>query len=249
MPYMGKSKYYEIKEQLEAQIIAGDYPVGSQLPSEPRLSELFNASRGTVRLALSALEREGVIARRSGIGTQVVRQPKQAVIVSFSQQVREKGKHPSTQVLFKQRLPLQQAQGRASEAFLSFDDETPEDVYCIDRLRLADNLPVARQTIYLRASEFGPNLLEEEDFTGSLFQTYSRHHRRAAWADEIIEARRPTADEAALLHMLDLPECDRLVYVRNRITYDDDNMPLEVLASIERADFFGQYQYRLLSDG
>lgn len=249
MAYMGKSKYYEIKERLEAQIIAGDYPVGSQLPSEPRLSELFNASRGTVRLALSALEREGVIARRSGIGTQVVRAPKQAVIISFSQQVVDKGKRPSTSVLLKQKQPLSQARGRSSEAFLAFDEEAPEDVYCIDRLRLADDLPVARQIIYLRASEFGPNLLEEEDFTGSLFQVYSRHHRRAAWADEIIEARRPTAEEAAMLHMLDLPEHDRLVYLRNRITYDDDNMPLEVLISIERADFFGQYQYRLLADG
>ncbi len=46
-----------------------EYVVGGQLPSEPDLAEQFGVSRGTVRQALTILEREGVIFRRQGAGT------------------------------------------------------------------------------------------------------------------------------------------------------------------------------------
>lgn len=249
MSFSGKSKYFEIKEMIEARIQNNEYPVGSQLPSEPKLAEMYNASRGTIRQALSALERQGVIARRSGVGTLVVRSPKQSSIISFTQQVIDKGKKPSTRVLSKQILPLDQAGGRAVAAF----SDTPgaseaEQVLFIERLRLADGEPVAKQEIYLRAADFGSKLLEEQDFSASIMKIYERFRRYPAWADEIIQARRPTSAEVQLFQMQTIPEVDRLVYVRDRITYDSQNLPLEVLVSIERADFFGTYQYRLLTN-
>lgn len=249
MSYSGKSKYFEIKESIEAQIKNGQFSPGDQLPSEPRLTQIYNASRGTIRQALSALEREGIIARRSGVGTLVVRAPKTASISSFTGQVQAKGKTPSTRILGKEMIPGHEAGGRVGEAFPKCCDEAaPEPVYRITRLRCADEQPVAQQTIYLRAADFGRTLLEEEDFAQSLFQLYDRFHRRPVWADEIIQARKPTEEETRILQMQSLPEADRLVYVRQRITYDNENLPLEVLESVERADFFGSYQYRLMAD-
>lgn len=249
MSYSGKSKYFEIKEMIEARIQNNEFPVGSQLPSEPKLSEIYNASRGTIRQALGELERQGVIARRSGVGTLVVRSPKQSSIISFSQQVMNKGKKPSTSVLRKQILPLDQAGGRAAAAFSDSPGASEqEQVLYIERLRLADGEPVAKQAIYLRAADFSPRLLEEEDFSASIMRIYERFRRYPAWADEIIQARRPTSEEVQLFQMQSIPEVDRLVYVRDRITYDSQNLPLEVLVSVERADFFGTYQYRLLAN-
>lgn len=47
------------------------YVVGGQLPSEPELAVQLGVSRGTVRQALTMLEREGMIIRRQGAGTYV----------------------------------------------------------------------------------------------------------------------------------------------------------------------------------
>ena len=202
----GKSKYYEIKEQIEARILEGEYPPGSRLPSEPELVNAYNASRGTVRQALQELERDGIIARRSGIGTIVVRQAKTAWIASFTEQVKARGLTPSTRVLSADKIMASEANGRVCEAFLLNEEQAAHTpVFRIDRLRCADGQPVARQTLYLLSADFRSDLLEVEDFTGSIFSLYARYHRRVAWADEIIQARLALPDEVELFQLHDLP--------------------------------------------
>jgi len=48
-----------------------EYIVGGRLPAEPELAAQYGVSRGTVRQALTVLEREGSIIRRQGAGTYV----------------------------------------------------------------------------------------------------------------------------------------------------------------------------------
>ena len=55
-----------IREQLEEAIILKEMLSEDQLPSERELAEIFNASRITVREALSALEAKGLIEKRVG---------------------------------------------------------------------------------------------------------------------------------------------------------------------------------------
>jgi GntR family transcriptional regulator len=246
MSGLGKTEW--IKLQIEQLILSGEYPPGSQLPSEPRLAEMFKVSRGTVRLALSEAERDGVVARRSGMGTYVMRQPKQEKIMSFTQQVLERGQKPGTRIIGASIIPLSQAEGRAAEAFrLESEQSTSVDVYRIDRLRYADDRPVARQTVYLLVEDFGRDVLEIFDFTRSIFELFKRYNRTLSWADEMITVRKPTKEEARLLDMETIPTSERLVFVRNRITYDAENLPLEALQSIDRADYFKIYRYRLLT--
>lgn len=246
MAGIGKTEW--VKEQTTQLIVSGEYPPGSQLPSEPRLAEMFKASRGTVRLALSELEREGVVARRSGMGTFVMREPKQEKIVSFTQQVRDRGQEPSTRLVSVALVPYSQAAGRVEEAFGLEQEKSGETyLYRIERLRFADDQPVAHQVIYLAESAFGSNLQESFDFTRSIFELYQRYNRTAAWADEMISARRPTKEEVERLQMQAIPAAERLVFERNRVTYDTENLPLEVLQSVDRADYFEVYRYRLLA--
>ena len=42
-------------QQLRAQILAGEYPVGERLPTETRMTELFGVSRTVVREAVASL--------------------------------------------------------------------------------------------------------------------------------------------------------------------------------------------------
>ena len=247
----GKSKYYEVKERIEAMIHQGKFPIGSQLPSEPELAEMFNVSRGTIRQTLGELARDAVVARRSGSGTFVIRKPtKAARVVSMRKQIRAAGMVPTTQVLAQERIMASEAGGRVCEAFFIEPEQASQTpVYRIDRLRCGDGRPLARQTIYLLASDFKSDLLETEDLTGSVFAIYAHYHRRVVWADEIIQARPPTPEEVELLGMQDLPPEGRFVYVRDRVSYDQENMPLEVLLSIDRGDFFHGYLYRVVEDG
>lgn len=246
----GIIKYHDIKELIKDEILRGRFPPGSHLPSEPKLAEMYHASRGTIREALRALEQEAIIARRSGIGTIVLRKPKDALIMSFTQQVKAAGMTPSTRVLEATRIMASEAGGRVCEAFLldaAAAATTP--VYRIVRLRCGDDRPLALQTTYLLAADFAADLLETSDFSESLFALYARYHRQVAWADEIIEARPARDREIELLGLQGRAPLERLVYVRERISYDQANQPLEVLTSVDRSDFFRRYRYRIMEEG
>lgn len=54
---------------LRASITSGTYQPGDRLPPEPELAAQLGISRATLRTAMSALERQGLIHRRQGLGT------------------------------------------------------------------------------------------------------------------------------------------------------------------------------------
>jgi GntR family transcriptional regulator, transcriptional repressor for pyruvate dehydrogenase complex len=53
-------------EQLTAEIVGGDYPVGSPIPSERELSELLGVNRHVVREAVKRLEQVGLVRGMQG---------------------------------------------------------------------------------------------------------------------------------------------------------------------------------------
>ncbi|GAB3582546.1 FadR/GntR family transcriptional regulator [Calidifontibacter terrae] len=57
---------------LRAKITGGVWPVGSRIPTEPRLVEELGASRNTIREAVGALVQVGLLERRQGSGTYVI---------------------------------------------------------------------------------------------------------------------------------------------------------------------------------
>jgi DNA-binding GntR family transcriptional regulator len=52
--------YREVADELRRRITSGDFPPGSQLPSEEGLAAQFGIARGTARAALQQLEGDGV---------------------------------------------------------------------------------------------------------------------------------------------------------------------------------------------
>jgi DNA-binding GntR family transcriptional regulator len=81
-----------------------------------------------------------------------------------------------------------------------------------------------------------------------VFEIYEKYHRRIAWADEIIQAGFAHGEEADILGMKNLPLQQQIIYTRDRISYDQENLPLEVLQSTERGDFFKSYRYRIVAE-
>jgi GntR family transcriptional regulator len=78
-----------LHRELKERIADGHYPSGIQLPSEAEMVEQYGVSRSTVRSALSALEAEGLIVRRWGVGTFVCERQRIANPISEAMDFRE----------------------------------------------------------------------------------------------------------------------------------------------------------------
>jgi DNA-binding GntR family transcriptional regulator len=63
--------YRRVVQTLKTEILKGLYPVGTQLPTEGKLSARFRISRHTVREALRQLRDDGLVTSRQGSGTTV----------------------------------------------------------------------------------------------------------------------------------------------------------------------------------
>jgi GntR family transcriptional regulator, arabinose operon transcriptional repressor len=61
--------YQQLANVLRQHFCEADLQVGNRIPTEFELSSTFGVSRGTVRQALSLLEKEGLIYRVQGLGT------------------------------------------------------------------------------------------------------------------------------------------------------------------------------------
>ena len=67
-----KPLWSQIEQQLVNAINNGTYPVGTLLPPEVALCELYGVSRHTIRAALGAITRQGLIRRAPHLGTVVI---------------------------------------------------------------------------------------------------------------------------------------------------------------------------------
>jgi len=63
--------YYQLETILREKISSGEYGPGDSFPTEDQLVQSYRVSRITVRQALSALEKDGLITRKRGRGSLV----------------------------------------------------------------------------------------------------------------------------------------------------------------------------------
>jgi len=138
-------------EDLRRAIRSGDLAIDGQLPSEPALAKLLGVSRGTVRHAVSILEEEGLVNRRQGLGTFVVRRVLELrdslnVNVGLTDMIRSSGREPGVRDLVVGRWSADQAVAK------ELDVAPGEAVLRIERTRTADGKPVAHTTDYLPGS-------------------------------------------------------------------------------------------------
>ena len=76
-----KTRIYEdVVSQIHELITDGRLKAGDQLPSERELAETFKVSRTSVREALRALETQGLMVTRTGMGTFVADLPTESLV-------------------------------------------------------------------------------------------------------------------------------------------------------------------------
>lgn len=94
--------YKSIADRLRIRLNSADYSIGSQLPSEVRLADEFGVSRMTIRKAVDLLLGWGLVERRHGSGTYVVKKDvhhETTNLTGFIEVMRNQGKEVITEVL------------------------------------------------------------------------------------------------------------------------------------------------------
>jgi GntR family transcriptional regulator len=191
--------YCQLNERLRAMLRTPDFPAGGRFLTERQVSERFAVSRPTANKALSALVAEGLLQFRKGVGTFVTEARLDTdlrALVSFTEKARAAGKRPETRTLSLRLV----AAGEISDAVAAALELALEDeVYDLERLRLADGQPVILERRQLVA-RYCPNL-DEAALEGSLYALLSERYRlEIAGAEQTIRSVALTAAESAVLH-------------------------------------------------
>lgn len=221
-------KYLQIRDILLRRL-EQDLAPGARFPTEHALCGEFGVSRETVREALRGLEADGLIARRRGQGTVVVRRPgtkREARLTGLVENFTELKRDTSARVLDQRPMPAPVAIASALGV------PAGEHVFLIQRLRVLDGEPLVVHEAYLPI-EIGARLsrldLRKTTISHELTDTLGIEIREEY---QEFDAAVADPDRAALLQV---PVGAPLLVVR-RLYLGGDGRPVVFFRSCFRSD-------------
>jgi GntR family transcriptional regulator len=225
-------KYLQISAWIKELIQSGRYEKGGILPSEMELARICQVNRNTLRQAISELTTAGILQKKKGLGTFVCAETPLAIthklksISSFSDDLRELGIKEKTRIIKK---GAEEAKEQVARKLIL----SPSGgwVVAIRRLRTGNEVPFIYEESYLPYHTFKDIL--EMDLTGSMYQIiYERFNVTLARSDQTIRA---VNLKGRIASYLDVPENTAALFMES-LTYDDNNIPVELLYSYYRGD-------------
>jgi GntR family transcriptional regulator len=224
-------KYLQISTWLKDLIQTGRYKQGEKLPSEIELSKICEVNRNTLRQAILELTSEGMLRKEKGMGTFVsLNKPvafkhKLERISSFRDDLSEIGLKENT-ILLKQGL--EDAPDHVAKTLILGTDTK---VVTTRRLRKGENMPLIYEESYLPGKMFKDIL--DMDLTGSMYKILTeRFSTVLARCEQSIRAVNLKGQIAKLFN---LPKNSAGLYMES-VTYNENNIPVEVLCSYYRGD-------------
>jgi GntR family transcriptional regulator len=221
--------YHQLGQEITRLIDTGVWPPRTQLPSERELCEKFGISRITVRQTLHQLVSEGRLVRAHGRGTFVTHAPLRKwlfPLVGFTEDISSRGQKPGAHVLAFEAVPPPPAVAHELEL------APGEMAIVIKRLRLADGVPMAVETVH-SPEKLVPGLLQEnlEDhsFYALLRRQYGIEPARASQSWQAVAC--PRADA----RLLGIRPGNPVLQI-GRTTYEKGGRPFEHLSSFFRGD-------------
>lgn len=235
-------KYLQISAWLKEAIQLGRYKIGEKLPSEIELSRMCRVNRNTLRQAIGELTAEGLLQKVKGVGTFVASTESLPVrhklnrISSFRRELQQSGVREKTRLLEKGLETPSETVAKN----LALGPGMP--VLAIRRVRSGDDLPLIYEETYLPADLFDGIL--EMDLTGSMYDIFTRDFsvvlERSEQTIRAVNLRKKIASHLGL-------KPNSAALYSESVTYNDRNMPVEVLYSYFRGDKYvfevelGQY--------
>ncbi|NLP49633.1 GntR family transcriptional regulator [Bacillus sp. RO1] len=225
--------YLQIKETLIQRIQEKIWLPNKLIPTEQELMKEFEVSRTTIRQAISMMVQDGLLERQQGRGTIVKSQ--QLVgslgrLKGFAEEVLERGLTPYSQLIraeFSTDLYHE-------KAMLQTEDES---ILVIERIRFADNLPIAYERSCWPKS-IGVKLMKEELNQANFYQILEQNGIALRKASEKISAMNATMHEADLLGI----RAGEALIEMTRLSYGLDDKPIEYTRTKFRSD---QYHYNV----
>ena len=216
--------YLQVAERIEHAIADGSLPPGSRLENEVALGDRLGISRPTIRHAIQDLVDKGLLVRRRGIGTQVVRGTvtRTGELTSLFEELSLSGRHPGSRVLLLDHVV---ADAEVSDAL---GIEQGSEVTHVRRLRSADGVPIAILENFVAVELDG--IVPADLEANSLYALLRSRGANLRVARQDIAARAATDDEAGLLGVA---PGDPLLTVE-RVAYDNSGYAVD----------FGRHCYR-----
>lgn len=193
----------QLQQELTRRLAQGAFDAA--FPGELELVEAYGVSRHTVREALRRLRETGVLESARGRVTHVRRGMEQPLgsLYSLFREVEARGMQQTSQV-----LTLREGTDPAAAAALGLPPQTA--LVHLERLRLADDEPLAHDRVWLPADLAAP-LLDADFSHGALYdELAARCGVRVSGGRERITACRPPA---AVRDLLRLPRAEACLRV------------------------------------
>ncbi len=242
----GRALHEGVAERIAGYVRSEGLGPHGRLPAERHLAGLFGVSRVTIRQALSTLEERGILYRSPSRGWFVSDEdapppPRTSgvhIVEGFADYARAHGLNAHARVLSSQVRPCTIQEAEA----LRMAPGAP--LFELRRLRYLDDLVIALEHNRLVLS-LCPSLPDIDFGTASLYATLRAANppQIPAAAQYSVEARRPSAEEMALL------ESDETIpmLVATQLTHNQHGQPIELTVQSYRSD---RYRFQAtITDG
>jgi GntR family transcriptional regulator len=209
--------YFQMAELIKNKIENNEWKINKIVPSELKLCEDFQISRGTVRQAINYLIQEGYLYRRQGLGTFACK-PSHVLSVSSFYCVEFDGKSQQKRLkrkILSKKIIIPNYRVKKIMALKS-----NQELYQIKGLLLLDSIPIAMESFYL-LKELFPNLHSKDLSTMAPYEVFMRKYNlkisEVRESFSIKKLDKKTADKLGLLGGANALLVNRLAYLDNTI--------------------------------
>jgi len=220
--------YFQVAEQLEHAIRDGLLVSGDKIANEVALADELGLSRPTMRQAIQTLVDKGMLVRKRGVGTQVVKSRirRTVELTSLHDDLARAGQEPHTRV-----LRLEQAKADATTA-AELQLQPGDPVWKLERLRLVGGRPLALMSNTIPCDVL--DLATVDLSTVGLYEYFRRCGMHLRVAHQRIGACRAGVHEARLL----TERKGAPLLTMQRTAYDDGSRAVEWGNHVYRPDLY-----------
>ena len=225
----GGLRYIQLQRQIEKAIADGKLPPGIPLPPEREIAKITGLSRVTVRKAIAPLVKSGLVEQKQGSGS-LIAEPVQRVeqslsrLTSFTEDMQFRGIKTTSRWLNRA------ISAPSPEEIMNLAISTSETVSRIDRLRFANDIPMAIERATL------PNYILKDPLNveNSLYETLEKIGKKPVRAIQHLKATNIKKEDAILL------KCDEGTACLNvtRLSFLGSGEVVEFTKSVYRGDAY-----------
>ena len=225
----GGLRYIQLQRRIEKAIANGKLPPGIPLPPEREIAKITGLSRVTVRKAIAPLVKSGLVEQKQGSGS-LIAEPVQRVeqslsrLTSFTEDMQFRGIKTTSRWLNRA------ISAPSPEEIMNLAISTSETVSRIDRLRFANDIPMAIERATL------PNSILKDPLSVeiSLYETLEKVGKKPVRAIQHLKATNIKKEDAILL------KCDEGTACLNvtRLSFLRSGEVVEFTKSVYRGDAY-----------